>query len=384
MRAPLAFFSAVLLLDIGHATNAPIPSPPGPYGVALQTTELINTGMIDPFAPSKEYRRIVISAFYPTAMSKDCQQMRSPYMPPATAYVYDQLYSSLGLPNGSFEALELTLCSPEHTISKHNQIPHPVVLFSPGLGNSRLVYSNIAAGLAAQGFVVLTVDHSYDGAIVEYPDGSFVLAANISTDEQIETSLAARTKDMLFVSQQLHNCTITRGLFKGLFGYADLGKTFLYGHSLGGATAAATMLADKRILAGINLDGTFFGDVVNKGLDRPFMLYAHEGKNLSTDQSWADTWSHLRGSKVEVAIKGSAHGSYVDFPLLLEVLGIRDQLPAEVNELIGTIPGARMLDILSTSVAAFFRFTGRQLTSGQLKGTLSQFSEMETLDSNIR
>lgn len=383
MWFPSSIFSVVLLLDIARATTAPIPLPPGPYGISLQTTEMVNTGMVDPFAPSKKYRRIVLSAFYPTTMSRDCRQMQSSYMPPATAYVHDQLYGSLGLPNGTFEVLKLTLCSPDHAISRRNRIPHPVVLFSPGLGNSRLIYSNIAASLAAQGFVVLTVDHPYDGAIVEYRDGSFVLAANISTDEQIEASLAVRTKDMSFVSQQLHNRTVTRDLFKGLYGYPDLGKKFLYGHSLGGATAAAAMLEDKLILGGINLDGTFFGDVVHKGLDRPLMLYAHEGKNLSTDKSWADIWSHLRSSKVEVTVKGSAHGAYTDFPLLLEVLGLRDQLPAEANELIGTISGAQILDIISMSSASFFRFAGRQTTSEQLKKALSQFSEVEMLDSTF-
>jgi len=46
----------------------------------------------------------------------------------------------------------------------------------------------------------------------------------------------------------------------------------MFGHSLGGATAAAAMLDDQRIKAGVNLDGTLFGPVVNAGLDRPFML----------------------------------------------------------------------------------------------------------------
>ncbi|KEF57371.1 uncharacterized protein A1O9_05288 [Exophiala aquamarina CBS 119918] len=383
MQFSSTFFSGALLVHIACAAVAPIPPPPGPYGVALQTAELVNTGMTDPFAPSKENRRIVVSAFYPTSKSRDCRQSQTPYMPPATAYVYDQLYGSVGLPNGTFETLALTLCSPNATMARRKHTPHPVVLFSPGLGNSRLIYNSIAATLAAQGFVVLTVDHPYDGAIVEFPDGSFVLAANITNDEQIQTSLDVRSKDMLYVKQQLHSHTVTRELFNGLYGYPDLGKAFLFGHSLGGATAAAAMLEDRKILAGINLDGTFFGDVIKNDLDRPFMIYAHEGKNLSTDQSWADTWSHLRSSKLEVTVRGSAHGSYTDFPLLLEVLGLRDQLPAEVSESIGAISGTRMLDILSTSIAPFFRFAGCQNTAEQLKRTLSQVLEMETLNSTF-
>lgn len=377
-------FATVLLGHVAHATSVAVPQPSGPYGVALKTVELVNTGLVDPYAPSKQNRRIVLSGFYPTSISKECQQMQTPYMPPATANVYDQLYSSVGLPNGTFGGLELTMCSPKARSQRHNRIQHPVVVFSPGLGNSRLIYSSVAASLAAQGFVVLTVDHPYDGAIVEFPDGSFVLAADIDSEEEIEAALAVRTKDIQFVNQQLQNRTFTQDLFKGLYGNLDLGHKFVYGHSLGGAAAAATMLVDNRILGGINLDGSFFGDVVNKGLDRPFMIFAHEGKNLTTDQSWADLWSHLRGSKIEVAVKGSAHGAYTDFPLLLDVLGFRDQLPADAaTGLIGTISGARMLEILSISTAAFFRFAGCQISPAQLKRTLSQFPEGATLNATL-
>ena len=37
----------------------------------------------------------------------------------------------------------------------------------------------------------------------------------------------------------------------------------MFGHSLGGATAAAAMLEDQRITAGVNLDGSLVGPVVN-------------------------------------------------------------------------------------------------------------------------
>ena len=56
----------------------------------------------------------------------------------------------------------------------------------------------------------------------------------------------------------------------------------MFGHSLGGATAAAAMLEDQRIKAGVNLDGTLFGPVVNAGLDRPFMLVAAQATAATT------------------------------------------------------------------------------------------------------
>ena len=46
----------------------------------------------------------------------------------------------------------------------------------------------------------------------------------------------------------------------------------MFGHSMGGATAAATMRLDRRLAAGVDLDGTLYGPVVGAGLPRPFLL----------------------------------------------------------------------------------------------------------------
>ena len=46
----------------------------------------------------------------------------------------------------------------------------------------------------------------------------------------------------------------------------------MFGHSLGGATAAAAMLADPRIRAGVDMDGTILGKVAKQGVARPFLV----------------------------------------------------------------------------------------------------------------
>jgi dienelactone hydrolase len=60
----------------------------------------------------------------------------------------------------------------------------------------------------------------------------------------------------------------------------DLRKLGMFGFSLGGYASANTMLADERVTAGIDLDGTLqddpvkgpLGEVARTGLDRPFLL----------------------------------------------------------------------------------------------------------------
>ena len=84
-------------------------------------------------------------------------------------------------------------------------------------------------------------------------------------------------------------------------------SVLIMGHSLGGATAAEAMLVDGRLVGGVDLDGTLWGEVVKKGLskNRPFILFGHEGKNQSTDSSWEETWGRLKGWKRELELLGS-------------------------------------------------------------------------------
>jgi dienelactone hydrolase len=232
--------------------------------------------------------------------------------------------------------------------------------------------------ISSFGYIVVTVDHPYDADIVVFPDNSTILGLNIETEDQILASLNTRTKDISFVINQLSRPSITRKFLPALaLGGIDVSKVGIYGHSLGGATAAEAMLYDKRLVGGVNLDGTFFGDVVKEGLDRPFLIFAHEGKNRSTDSSWEAIWPKLRGWKKELMLNGSAHGTFTDLPDVLDVLGIGGSLPSEVEELLGSIDGARALEIVTLYVRTFFDFVLKGKNSKVLDGPSKDYPEVE-------
>lgn len=65
----------------------------------------------------------------------------------------------------------------------------------------------------------------------------------------------------------------------------------MFGQSLGGATTGAVMYADRRVRAGINLDGRMFGPGSTVVLDQPFLLV---GTMLSSSE-WVGLWPRLRG-----------------------------------------------------------------------------------------
>jgi predicted dienelactone hydrolase len=119
--------------------------------------------------------------------------------------------------------------------------------------------------LASQGYIVVTIDHTHDAGDVEFPGGrveTLFLPGEI-TDSVTAQALAVREADSRFVLDQLAAINAGRNpdvdklpLPRGLRGALDLSRTGMFGHSLGGATAAATMHDDPRVKAGIDMYGS--------------------------------------------------------------------------------------------------------------------------------
>jgi pimeloyl-ACP methyl ester carboxylesterase len=326
--------------------------PTGPYNTSLITAELIDHNRSDPFAPTNCSRSIMISVFNPI-IPGSCSPMLVPYMDPVTAPFEDARLTQYGLPDGLFESLTLRTCKLNH--QSHHNSNFPVIIFSPAAGTSRLFYSAMAQQVASSGYRVIMIDHPYDADIVTFPGNITVLGIEF-LDNQIPLLVDTRAKDISFVLDQLSQLAVTKTLFPGLTGGIDVSKAGVYGHSLGGAAAAQAMLFDKRLVAGINLDGSMFGNVVLKGLSRPFMLFAHAGKNITTDPTWEEIWPKLTGWKREFILGESAHYTFSDLSVVLKTLGFEGMLPSEASEILGTLDGSRAIEVVTTYVATFFNF----------------------------
>jgi hypothetical protein len=172
---------------------------PGVFSVALSVKTLTDEGRWDPYAPkdSPEKRRVLVSAFTPISFKNgSCPngEVDVPYMPPETTRIFGLQANAMGLPNGIFDDLQMRLCRIPEQGTKNGKVEEeraqfPVILFSPGRGVSRLMYSAMARTLASHGYVVLTVDHPYDATIIEFPDGSSVRGvAGVANQTVIEKS----------------------------------------------------------------------------------------------------------------------------------------------------------------------------------------------------
>ncbi|KAJ9616869.1 hypothetical protein H2200_000589 [Cladophialophora chaetospira] len=387
MKLPLLFLQALPSLS---SATLNIPRPGGPYGVNVATLGLTDSSRLDPFSPTPENRSVVISVFYPLRPADGCEWKLVPVYPKRTAAVFDAEVAFAGVTNGTLETVRMEVCvskkAPLREYCANNASQIPVVLFSGGLGLSRLWYSALAQSVASFGFMVVTIDHPYDADVVEFPDGRIAYAINSTWDDaQSEQDVNVRTKDASFVLNELSKPGTINELFSGQCppsqrtGLATK-RTGIFGHSIGGATAAMAMFEDNRIVSGINLDGGLYGPVIKQGLTNPFLLFSH--KDNSTTETWPDIWPHLNW-KSEIEIVNSTHTTFTDIPLLADLIfGL--PLPGFVQGVVGNIPGKRVRDVVTAYVVAMMKMALKCEPQALLQRPDPAFPEIEFVASPHR
>ncbi|KAB5566308.1 PAF acetylhydrolase [Coniochaeta sp. 2T2.1] len=373
-----------------------LPGPNGPYGVSMVVKSLTDKSRIDPYAPmeKRQKRQVLVSLFLPVdTKTTPAKKGTVPYMTPAVAQHYDVLAASIGLPNNTFASFDIGTSDviPEPRCrgcrGTNKALPKlPLVLLSPGSGQSRLLYGVMARSLASEGYAVVTVDHPYEAPIVEFPDGTIVKAADISDEDipALEKMTQVCADDMSFVIDQLqHSKTFAADLcaHKTSINFQQI---VMYGHSLGGATAAAAMLSDPRIKGGVDMDGRFFNPVLEKGLDRPFALLGRPD-HRSEDETWPGFFSNLRGSRFEMQVAGAAHGSFTDFPVLIDSLNLPEGMKKAVAQVLGSASGETMDKVIRGVMVAFCDFVfGKSPAPALLQKGQIELPEMTVLQSDIR
>lgn len=375
-----------LLSAAAHTGQVLLPKPDGPFEVDMGVVELIDESRFQPFAPSIQHRKFMVSLFHPVHSHGPTAPVR--YLPPETARYEDGSEQSVyGLisPNGTFEKLALQLAG--KSPRTQGRLDFPVVLFSPAQGTTRLFYGVIAQTIASAGYIVVTIDAPYDVDIVEYPDGSVILANNTvaanPTLADFDLATSTRVKDASFVLDQLRNASVISQLIPGASHGLNVSKVAMVGHSVGGAATAGAMLNDRRIAGGVAMDGALFGLVVQQGLDRPFMFMAHTNHTRANDSSaddpfnsWFNIWPRLRGWKLDIMLANSGHYTFSDLPIILETLGILPDAKTAENLQVTNLSGLRALKIVTTYVTAFLDQVLKCKPSSLLLGPVAAFPEV--------
>jgi dienelactone hydrolase len=314
LLAPLAGIT-VIALAAGCASSSARPAgrahpvgaiaPAAPRLSLLAPTGRYPVGTISVAVADPSRRgETMVGLFYPTLMRHG---RPAPYLPPKTTRL---AAVALHLP----VALVATIAT--HAFAGATPAPgaRPVVLFSPGLTELRSDATGLDEELASRGFVVATIDHPHEAALVEFPNGrvirgSFVDSPNPRTSTRLRArAVRARIGDVAAVLGALPRID-ARGLLRGRL---DLTRIGMFGFSLGGATADEAMHDFPQIRAGLDLDGSLYGRSLNTPLYRPFLLLARQGHSTSTDPSWRQGWAMVRGFRREIRLIGAGHGDFCD------------------------------------------------------------------------
>ncbi|MFC9687429.1 alpha/beta hydrolase family protein [Kribbella sp. NPDC056951] len=346
------------------------PRSTGPFLVGTSELHLVDQARSDPWVPSRT-RELMVSVWYPAQAVGE----RAAYLPPGTAEVYGEgAASALQQPVGSVDWVGAR--SHGVLMAPVRRGRYPVVVFSPGFGVPRGLASVVVAELASRGYVVVTVDHTYEAAAVEFPGGRLEIQTLPATGYAL-TARATRIADVRFVLDQLTRLArgtnpdaAQRPLPDGLGQILDLGKIGAFGHSAGGITAADVMDVDRRVRAGIDLDGQLgYGypdpasvPAVKHGTDRPFLLFGTGGTGPNggpmthhTEPSWRMFWENSTGWQRDLNLPNGRHYSFIDHQVLIPWFQRFFTVPPElIANTIGSADPAAVLRALRAYIPAFF------------------------------
>ncbi|MGW2226402.1 alpha/beta hydrolase family protein [Streptomyces formicae] len=367
------------------AVAAQLPAPTGPYGIGTVSARLVDRSRHDPWVPARPYRELMVSVWYPAAPGSGDDRDRAHYMAPGAATRWDAM-SPHGIPKGAFDFAATRTHAREGVPADARGGRRPVLVYAAGAGDPRTWGTSLVEEMASRGYVVVTVDHTYESPAVQFPDGSVkdfgpLMEAfeearkNDAVPEFLKKTTDVRVADSTFLLDSLGS------LPHGLSKIVDRRRVGMFGHSAGGIAAAETMYEDRRVRAGVNLDGTleFNPDpigtnlmpVARHGLDRPFLLM---GSDRPTEPSWRAFLSHGTGWQRNLTLRGSRHQAYTDLSALLPQAGV-DRKTVEEN--IGTIDPARAVAAQRAYVASFFDRWLRGKDDGLLAEPSKRYPEVE-------
>jgi predicted dienelactone hydrolase len=392
--------AAIYLFPVGG-----LPPPSGDYAVGVRTFELDDPSRLGVFhAAADAPRRLLIRVWYPayTAHGMRPRQYFSDAETQTTARSMGELMGFAPLltylkhvRTNSYEDAPLLAGAKDL----------PTIFYSHGYGSFLTQNSALMEELASHGYVIYSVQHTYDSCATVFPDGTIepidpvltdqlqnspeakgefspaMIAActGATFDERLEGQLQFATEslekferlatlsaatwaaDELFVHDRLQSGDVPASVAP-IVAACDLARTGEMGMSFGGATAGVVCLLDKRCVAGVNLDGADFPFLaVNADLPVPFLMIhsdiggmykafgvTPQDRQRSFNDLSYESFEHAgaRDNVYRAEIKRAAHLGLSDLPLFMR-RPLRDAF-------LGATPTAVMIGAQNDLVRGFF------------------------------
>jgi dienelactone hydrolase len=348
---PTATASPAVSPAVSPVVDLSLPAPTGPAAVGRTTFALTDRDRGDPWVPEAGPRRLMVTLFYPAVRGTGAP---APYMDLTEAAALVD-FAQLGPEFTAARLAGTRTWSRSHARALPGR--HPLVLLSPGFTVPRHTLTALAEDLASRGYVVAAVDHAFESVATRFPGGVLPCAACDLPGRIGNAPIALnRGVDLSFVLDRLrHNPLV------------DERHVAVVGHSMGGDGAATAMRADRRVDAGVNIDGPM---VPTEPLDRPFLLFGtlddhHPGGEF--DPSWDAVWPQLSAQRRWLTVTDADHFSFTDLDLLVQQAGVDLPMPLDP---------ARAIHVTRAYVAAFLDQHLRGVPQRLLAGPVADFPEI--------
>ncbi|MDX1695996.1 MAG: hypothetical protein R3208_19680, partial [Ketobacteraceae bacterium] len=232
-----------------------VSKPQGPYSVGTTTLGLVDASRSEVMTKDPDdVRRMLLQFWYPAPPHRHTRLSR--YLE-----VVPKLVNSLV----------------DAPILDTNE-PLPLVIMSHGLGGNANHSEFISESLAANGYLVAAIDHTYYGGPVLFPGGEVLssipnmlrFTGPSVTEEKLQRYFDTWVEDCHFLLGELTRINSDPG--SPWYQRMDTSRIAMVSHSFGGAMGMQCATGDSRIVATINMDGSLWGSVKETGTSTPFMM----------------------------------------------------------------------------------------------------------------
>ena len=254
-----------------------LPKPSGSHSIGTIQFDWVHPDFINLFDQETEKkRRIMVQFWYPGQINEKLE----PFLYSNDSIVVKALSEEYNIsPTLLKKSEKIRTNSYYDLVPVINKDLYPLIIFSHGKGGYAKQNTVQFEELVSNGYIVASIDHSYDALITLFSDGTTApyvsdnpkkVGGKINSDKITNDKLISRVADVKYLLDKVWFDTD----YHPIFGMIDTSRVGMFGHSFGVATTILSVQEDNRIKAIAGLDGWFEPislEKLNKGVHVPFL-----------------------------------------------------------------------------------------------------------------